>query len=255
MNRLSYTIKELSKLTGLTPRTLRYYESLNLLKPKRNQLSNYRIYNDQDVKLIQQIMIFKEMDFELKQIERILKSPAFDLLTELEKQAEFLKAKLVHLNAVINNVEQTITEQKGLTKMTDQERFKALKQRQIDQNEAIYGSEIRDQYGDKLIDASNQHYQSLDQKEMTQLTKIEHQLIGDLKTILREPDKKETLASQIFKLHQAWIQIIMPNYSLQIHRGIAQIYLSDKRFQAYYDQKAGSGATKMLVGIIIRYTH
>lgn len=78
----------------------------------------------------------------------------------------------------------------------------------------------------------------------------EADLIRALQAIVEDPTKKNDLSDIVFKNHQTWLKIIMPNYSPDLHLGIIKGYEADKRYQSYYDDKAGKGATKILVEIV-----
>ena len=73
-----YTVKELSRLTGLTPRTLRYYDAIGLLSPARNRDNDYRLYGGAEVDRLQEILLYREMGLPLEEIGRILDAPDHD---------------------------------------------------------------------------------------------------------------------------------------------------------------------------------
>lgn len=88
------------------------------------------------------------------------------------------------------------------------------------------------------------------EKIYNKMKQTEADLIRDLQAIVKDPTKKDNLSDKVFKNHQAWLKIIMPNYSPELHLGIVNGYETDKRYQSYYDDKAGKGATKILVAIV-----
>ena len=96
------TVNEVSKLTGVSIRTLQYYDTIGLLKPVEYTESGYRLYDDTSLERLQQILLFKELEFPLKEIKRIIDAPDFDRNKALEQQIELLTMKKEHLENLIN---------------------------------------------------------------------------------------------------------------------------------------------------------
>ena len=84
------TVKEVSKLTGVSVRTLQYYDKIGLMKPTEYTASGYRLYDDTALETLQQILLFKELEFPLKEIKEILTRPDFDRSKALEQQITLL---------------------------------------------------------------------------------------------------------------------------------------------------------------------
>ena len=82
-NKLEYSINELAELSGISTRTLRYYDEINLLSPSRVANNNYRVYRDKDVTLLQQILFYKELGLSLDEIKNILKVEEYDEIKTL----------------------------------------------------------------------------------------------------------------------------------------------------------------------------
>lgn len=95
------TVNEVSKLTGVSVRTLHYYDEINLLKPTKITESGYRLYDEASLERLQQILLFRELEFPLKEIKQILDSPGFDRQKALEQQIELLTLKKEHLENLI----------------------------------------------------------------------------------------------------------------------------------------------------------
>lgn len=96
------TIKEVSKLAGVSIRTLQYYDRIGLLHPTGYTESGYRLYDDTALEQLQQILLFRELEFPLKEIKRIISSPDFDKNKALEQQITLLTMKKEHLENLIN---------------------------------------------------------------------------------------------------------------------------------------------------------
>lgn len=242
---MEYTISELAKLAGISTRTLRYYDDIGLLKPAKITPAGYRIYCDKEVDLLQQILFFKELNVPLDQISSIINDPKFDFLTALQNHLEKLKMKQIQLEKLVSSVEKTIAHMKGEVQMSNQEKFEAFKETLIAENEKQYGKEIREKYGNDVVDASNKKLQFLSETEFNDKENLEKQILTLLKDALTTQDYTSPLAKELVELHTKWIKLSWPKYSKEAHMGLADMYLADERFTAYYD-KVGENATKFL---------
>ncbi|RDU21879.1 MerR family transcriptional regulator [Anaerosacchariphilus polymeriproducens] len=95
------TISQVAELTGISTRTLQYYDEIGLLKPSELTSSGYRLYNDEALQKLQQILFFKELDFKLKEINHILRKPEFDKIEAFKKQKKLLCLKRKRLDNLI----------------------------------------------------------------------------------------------------------------------------------------------------------
>lgn len=91
------------------------------------------------------------------------------------------------------------------------------------------------------------------EEKYNKMKQTEADLVRDLQAIVKDPSKEVDLGDDVFKKHQNWLRIIMPNYSSKIHLGIVDAYDKDTRYQSYYDDKAGKGATKILSRIVKKH--
>ena len=99
------TIKQISDLTGISVRMLRYYDKIGLLKPSTTTDAGYRLYDDESLETLQQILFFKELDVPLKSMKKILASPQYDKVQALHRQKELLSLKRDRLNELISLIE------------------------------------------------------------------------------------------------------------------------------------------------------
>ena len=122
---MKYTVKQLAALSGVTPRTLRWYDLEGLLKPLRRTDAGYRLYGPQEVDRLQQILFYRELGLELSAIRRLLDDPAFDREAALQSHLAALEARRTRLDALILTVKKTL---KGASMMSDLEKFECFKQ-------------------------------------------------------------------------------------------------------------------------------
>jgi len=105
---VEYTVQELADMAGVSGRTLRYYDEIGILKPKRRNSSGYRIYGVAEVDELQQILFYRELDLSLEQIKDIITDPTFDGLQALREHRAKLLHKRAQLNRLITNVDRSI---------------------------------------------------------------------------------------------------------------------------------------------------
>lgn len=98
------TVNEVSQLTGISVRTLHYYDEIGLLKPTRYSEAGYRLYDDKALDTLQQILFFREFDVPLKEIKSIMENPSFDKKEALKSQEKILELKRNRLNALISGI-------------------------------------------------------------------------------------------------------------------------------------------------------
>ena len=243
---MEYGIRELSQLAGVSARTLRYYDGIGLLKPRYVSEAGYRFYGEEEVALLQQILFYRERGFDLKRIRQILYWDDFDIMNALEEHLLELEEQKRHVDALIRTVKQTIRQVKGECRMSDKEKFEAFKERIIRENEEAYGKEIREKYGDEEVDATNKKLMNMSEADYERFKNLGE----EIKTRLKEgaesgtrPDSEE--AKRIVILHKEWLGMTWKKYTEEAHKAIANMYICDERFKAYYDAEA-SGCADLL---------
>ncbi|WP_422121955.1 MerR family transcriptional regulator [Planococcus sp. X10-3] len=250
---MEYTVQKLAKLAGVSARALRYYDEIGLLAPARKNSSGYRIYGEREVDKLQQILFYRELGLDLDSIKRIITNPSFDGPGALRMHREKLLAKRAQLDLLINNVESTISAAEGKSKMADNEKFKGFKQKLVEDNEQQYGGEIRGKYGDETIDKSNAKMLNMSEEKYAEFRRLEDEVLTVLAEARDTGDPAGELAQKVAALHKQWLGFTWPSYSKEAHAGLAQMYVDDERFAAYYD-KACEGGAQFLRDAILVYT-
>lgn len=238
---MEYTVQKLAKLAGISTRTLRYYDEIDLLKPARINSSGYRIYGKAEVDLLQQILFYRELGVELEKIGYAINLSSFNKVESLREHHEKLLDKKKQLELLIANVEKTIAKSEGRTTMSDKEKFDGFKQRVIDENESKYGKEIRGKYGDDTINHSNQRVKNMNEEKYASVEELSNEINTALKLAFDDGNPASELAQKTCEIHKKWLMNYWEHYSKEAHMGLAQMYVDDERFTAYYD-KIGPGA-------------
>lgn len=250
---MEYTVQKLGLLAGVSTRTLRYYDEIEILKPARINSSGYRIYGQAEVDKLQQILFYKELGLHLDKIKEIVNSPSFNAAKALSEHREQLLDKRSQLDRLIANVEMTIASNEGRITMTDKEKFEGFKKKMVEDNEQKYGKEIRKKYGDDTINKSNQKVLNMTQEQHDEVTRLAKELHSVLAEAYKTGDPSSELAQKAADLHKQWLTYYWSEYSKEAHADLAQMYVDDKRFMAYYD-KEQPGTAKFLRDAIHIFT-
>ncbi|MGP7816431.1 MerR family transcriptional regulator [Niallia sp. 01092] len=250
---MEYTVQKLGKLAGVSTRTLRYYDEIGILKPARINSSGYRIYGEKEVDRLQQILFYRELGVSLETIKNILMSPSFNREDALKEHRQKLLAKRKQMDALIKNVEKTIAASEGRITMSNKEKFAGFKQKMIKENEEKYGKEIREKYGDEKVDQSNSKLMNMTEEEYEQVTKLAEDVMKTLSEAFKTGNPASELAQKAADLHKQWLTFYWTEYSKEAHAGLAQMYVDDERYTAYYD-KEQPGMAEFLRDAIYFYT-
>ena len=243
---MEYSIKELSELAGVSARTLRYYDEIGLLKPSRVNEAGYRYYGEREVESLQQILFYRERGFELKTIQKIIYDENFDMLNAMEEHLQALEKQKADTEALILTVQKTIQSIKGECVMSDKEKFQALKEKTVRENEEMYGTEVREKYGDDQVDVSNQKMLNMTETQWERFQGLEKAILMRLEEAVEHRMEAENEAlKEIVELHKEWLCMTWKQYSAEAHKGVAMMYVADERFTKYYDRNV-QGCARLL---------
>ena len=244
---MEYTVSQLAALSGVSPRTLRYYDEIGLLKPERVSGGGYRIYGQVQVNRLQQILFYREMDLSLENIQEILESPDFDRRQALEEHLLTLQLKKERMEALIENVSRTLRSLEGEIVMDDEQKFEGLKQKKIEENEEKYGQEVRERFGEEAMDASNAKLAGMSKAQWEEQERLSKEILEKLAEAVKTGDPAGSLAQEVCKLHRTWLCLFWKDGSCtkEAHRNMGEMYAADERFRAFYE-KAAPGATEFL---------
>lgn len=232
---MRYTLDEVSKLTGLSKRALRFYEEKGLLFSKRND-NNYRFYDSADLDKIQTILFLTAFDIELSTIKAILDDPTVDLLTIYETHLGELYDKRAKLDLIISNLSLTIDAKRRNETMNDTDKFKGFKQDLIDKNDQAYKKEVVQKYGEDAYQKSRKAFMNMSEADFERFANLEKQLFEALeKASTSTGSLKDTYMREAYTHHKAWLSTAWGYYNEEAHLNICQMYLDDERFKKHYD--------------------
>ena len=225
------TVHEVSGLAGVSIRTLQYYDRIGLLRPAERTESGYRLYDDTDLEKLQQILLFRELEFPLKAIKRIMDNPDFDRSRALEQQIALLTLKKEHLENLIElarGIKET-----GENTMD----FSAFDTQKIEE----YAAQAKASWGD------TPEYGEYEQKAKGRSPEEEKDLAIRLMDIFREfgeAKEKEPSSLEVQELVRKLQDFISRNYytcSDEVLSGLGRMYAGGGEFTANIDKAAGTG--------------
>lgn len=120
---MSYTVNKLARISGVSARTLRFYDEIGLLKPAFYGDNQYRYYEEEQLLMLQQILFFRELGFPLSDIQRILSSDDFDKIESLKTHKSILQSSLERTETLIKTIDKTISHIRGKLIMRDAEMY------------------------------------------------------------------------------------------------------------------------------------
>lgn len=230
INHEGLSIRQLSRLAGVSVRTLHYYDQIGLLRPQRNPENRYRFYTRESLFTLQQILFYRELNLSLEQIDAILKQPGFDLLTALEQHQTALRAKVRRLETLLETIKSTISNLKGQKEMSQNQYFNGF----TDEQQAGYAKEAATKWDPKVVAESNRRWKNMDQTAKDQLMQK-----GERITLaLRDAMPGGVNSPEVQRLVGEWQQHIGFFYECtdEILLGLGTMYVEDERFKAFYDR-------------------
>ena len=230
------TIHEVSKLAGVSIRTLQYYDKIGLLHPTGYTDAGYRLYDDADLERLQHILLFRELEFPLKEIKAILNSPDFDRSKALEQQIKLLQLKKEHIEDLINFA--LGIKMMGVRNMD----FKAFDRSKLDE----YSKRAKELY------ENTPEYKEMEEKQKNR-TREEDQLLADRFMLLfkeagemRNTDPASPKAQDLVKRIQNYITENMYTCSNTILRSLGKMYSGGGDFTKNIDEYGGEGTAEFV---------
>lgn len=249
-----FTVSQLAELSGVTPRTIRYYDKIDLLKPILINDNGYRKYSVKELDRLQQILYFKQFGFDLAKIKQMLISSDYNIVDLLKSQQVLLEKEVEQKQQLLSNLKKTISYYKGEVKLSSEEKFSALKSDLISQNESKYGKEIDEKYGENEHQYAVNQFKGLTRKQYEMSKDLEKSLLQKLDLINQKGLSIDSdTAKKAFIQHQQWLKIFNDRYTTDYHLAMAELYTNDERFAKYYNSRSETNVIPTLNKIIKNY--
>jgi DNA-binding transcriptional MerR regulator len=224
----TYTIKKLAEFAGVSVRTLHYYDEIGLLKPEYRQANGYRYYGDAAITQLQQIMFFRELDFGLNEIKRIMSRPDFNLLEALEGHRVLLTKKAERLSELLKTVDLTIKKMKGETEMSIKEYYQGFSDEQIEE----YRKEVRERWGEDALKDSEARALKMGKEKFAALQAEGGVIFKTIADNMAKGFNSPFIQKQV-ALWRQWLENFS-HYSDEAALGLGRAYSQDKRFAKFF---------------------
>ena len=237
------TVREVSKITGVSVRTLHYYDAIGLLKPTQVTEAGYRMYDDTALSRLQNILLFRELQFPLKEIKVILDSPNFDPSEAITQQIELLELQYKHIGELITFAREI--QNKGVKTMN----FDVFDKNEIEK----YKTEVITKWG------NTKAYQEYKQKDIARNEGSDSRIANELMAMFSELGDLKHLtpnSDEVQKKISALQKFITDNYYVctdEILDGLGKMYLCDERFKKNIDRAGGDGTAELVSQAISVY--
>lgn len=225
-----FTIKQISQLAHVTPRTLRYYDQIGLLTPEEIGNNGYRYYSDASLLKLQQILFYRELEIPLEQIKEILGRQNFNLRAALEDHKLQLGKKIDRLNKLITTVDQTLKYIKGEEEMNKNVLFDAFN----DEEQEKMEKEAMQMYDPETVKESFRKWKSYSTAEKQKIGDEGNAVYqGFVDVMSKGPDSPEAQACvQRWRDHMNYFWV--PNNEQLL--GLADLYNDDPRFKKNFEK-------------------
>lgn len=240
-------IREFAKLTGVSVRTLHYYDEIGLLKPSSvDEQNGYRFYDEYALTRMQEILFYRELDFPLKEIRMILSSPDYDKQNALKEQKHLLTLKKERLERLISALHSAMKGEIVDMNIFDNSEFEAKREQ--------YAKEAKEKWGDTAA------YKESAEKTADYSSDKRNQVNSAMDSIIAEfaDCKRKGLTSdnkEAQELVKRWQGFITENYytcTKEILAGLGEIYVADERFRDNIDRH-GNGTAQFMSDAIKAY--
>jgi DNA-binding transcriptional MerR regulator len=225
-----FTVKQLSKLAGVTPRTLHHYDEIGLLKPSRVGDNGYRYYGEESVLQLQQILFYRELGIPLEDIKKIMGRRDFDVLGALRSHKEALQKQVTRLNRLINTVDNTINHLKGNTMMSDKAYFEGFSE----EEQQKYAAEAEELYGAESVRDSNRKWKAYSSAKKEAIMAEGQAVYTDMIAAMPKGAASSDVQAIVerWRKHLAYFWTPKPDQLLALANG----YNDDPRFKANFDK-------------------
>lgn len=246
MARIAHRVSEVARTSGLTVRTLHHYDAIGLLRPSARSRAGHRLYSDDDLLRLQQILIGRTLGLSLEQIRRMLDDPAFDHRAALEKQRGELQTRAEETAAMIRAVDAALAQltRKGDPTMNREDLFEGFDPEQ-------YEEEAEQRWGETdAYRESSRRTSTYTPEDWKRIKADEHALMEAIADRMRaRVSPEDRTAVDLAERHRRHIDRWFYPCSHARHAGLADMYVADDRFRATFDRH-GEGLADYLAAAI-----
>lgn len=233
---MAYTVQKLAKISGVSVRTLHFYDEIGLLKPAYIESNGYRYYEEKQLLLLQQILFFRELGFELKKIQKILGKGDFDKVAALHSHKKVLQTNIERTKELIKTIDKTINHLTGDKKMKDQEMYHGFITKE---KQAEYQKYLKNRLGadDSTLEECEKNVKNWTKADWEKSSKEFDRICKELSKAMEKGLKIDSTEVQdIIASHHKWIkQFWTPNRESYTGLGLGYMEFEWKKAFAPYD--------------------
>jgi DNA-binding transcriptional MerR regulator len=233
---MTYTIGKVATMTHVSVRTLHYYDAIDLLNPSFETASGYRLYDEGDLELLQQVLFFRALGFPLTQIKAIVHSPAFDRRKALEAHRTALLERRRTVDALLAAVDHTIEAMGKGEAMDKKEMFDAFDERALEEHRTKYAEEAQQRWGTTDAYAESQRRTSKYTKDDWARIQQEMRQIDTDMAALMDRSVTDPEVQDVVRRKRACFDRYFYPCSVDMLAGLSEMWVSDARFTATYDK-------------------
>ncbi len=244
---MQYTVNELAKLSGVSVRTLHYYDEIGLLKPAVIAVNGYRYYGQKEIVQLQQILFYRELDFSLEDIKKIILSSKFNRVAAFKDQRKLLLLKKERLENIIKTIDTEVQNLEGGENMTNDDMFGSLSDKQLKE----HAEEAKRRWGDtEAYKQSVERTKNWTKEDYKRVEKESKELTSSIAKVMKKGTESPEVQTLIEKHYQSINQFY--DCPLEMYKNLGEMYITDPRFTAYYE-KFAPGLAKFMKDAIAYY--
>ncbi|NGQ96289.1 MerR family transcriptional regulator [Brevibacillus sp. SYP-B805] len=232
---MPYKVKEVAEMAGVSVRTLHHYDQIGLLHPETVTPAGYRLYTDQNLERLQQILFFKEIGFSLREIKQIIDSPHFDRKQALQSHRKWLLEKKKRLEEMIRTVDRTILSLEGGIRMEGKEMFEGFDMTAIEQHREKYADEAKRLYGKEIVEETERRTSRYTKEDWAAIMGKWDELFKRIAAAMDKGPADPGVQQAVGELRQH-ITDSFYDCTVEIFRGLGDLYVNDERFTANIDR-------------------
>jgi DNA-binding transcriptional MerR regulator len=229
---MAYTVKQLADLAGVSVRTLHHYDKIGLLSPGYVADNGYRIYEEPELVRLQQILLYREMEFSLADIKKIIAAPDYDVEVALEEHLRLLSLKRKRLGQLMKTIESTLNTMEEENTFEQAHAFAGFADDEI----ATFKKEVKEKYDPAVVSQSMNRIKDWNKEKMQAVQAEGLEIVQAIADAREEGASSEAVQKHIAAYHTHMNQFY--DCTLEIFRGLGQMYVDDSRFTAYYEKVA-----------------
>lgn len=232
---MTYTVKELAEISGVTVRTLHWYDEIGLLKPAYCGVNGYRYYEEEQLLILQQILFFRELGFKLGDIQKVLTSSVFDKIGALHTHKRYLENSFNRTKQLIETINKTIAHLKGEKKMQNKELYAGFDWKNKKEHE-VYLAQSQGTIAEEIVAKSVKNTKDWSDSDWKDMEREMHGIYAAVAKCMDEnlEAKSDQVQSLIAKHCQESTRV--HQMTKDVYLSLAQLYCEHPDFQTWFSK-------------------